>query len=264
MSTSGVSLCRRTLTTRAFPVGNPLDASPTHRQELVPGYDQRAMSSAVVNLIGAGGIGGEIAEGLVRKGVGELRIWDPDVVEASNLNRQLFTAVDLYKPKATALIDNLVPSAISETRLSGIPLSFQDGLRFAEGASIGICAPDNDDVRVFASRFHAERRLPLIVTAVGEDANNAYVFVYEPGGPCFGCLFPDRVSGGERVACVPVAAVKDILNVVAGVALFAVDTVLMDRKRGWNYREIFLDGLTPDRSWTIERRQDCPVCSAEN
>ena len=74
--------------------------SVSDRQERVPGFCQEALSTAKVYLVGGGGVGTEVGEGLVRKGVGELIILDPDVVEPSNLSRQLFYAADLNKYKA--------------------------------------------------------------------------------------------------------------------------------------------------------------------
>jgi len=62
----------------------------THRQELITGFSQASLTQASGVLIGAGGIGGEVGEGLCRKGVGHLRIFDHDVVEHTNLNRQHF------------------------------------------------------------------------------------------------------------------------------------------------------------------------------
>jgi hypothetical protein len=54
--------------------------------------------------------------------------------------------------------------------------------------------------------------------------------------------------------------VKDILKVVAGMVVYAVDTLLMNRKRFYTYKDAFLDGSISGRDWMIERRQDCRLC----
>ncbi len=96
-----------------------------------------------------------------------------------------------------------------------------------------------------------------------ETADWGYVFVQEPGQACFGCLFPhaleEETSG--RAPCAKVAAVKDILKALSGIALYAVDTVLMPRRREWNYRQISLSATMPDVARTIERRHDCKLCT---
>jgi hypothetical protein len=91
------------------------DLSITDRQERLTGFNQQALSQARIIQIGAGGLGGEIGEALVRKGVGTLVILDDDVVEPSNLSRQRFYKSDLYKNKAIRLAKNLAKEGFSGT-----------------------------------------------------------------------------------------------------------------------------------------------------
>jgi len=102
--------------------------SVTHRQELISGFDQAKLGLATANLVGAGGIGSEVGEGLCRKGVGRLRIFDPDVVEHTNLNRQHFFKGDLGKSKAERLARNLAQHCHAGTILEGHPYSFEDAV----------------------------------------------------------------------------------------------------------------------------------------
>src|SRR3989338_3423808 len=81
----------------------PLKENIFDRQIQISGFDQEKLTSATIVLIGAGGLGGEIGEGLVRKGAGKINIFDADVVEPSNLNRQFFFKENLYKNKAISL-----------------------------------------------------------------------------------------------------------------------------------------------------------------
>src|SRR5687767_14272577 len=95
-------------------------------QKKVPGYIHEALENAEIELIGGGGLGGEIGEALVRKGIGRLRILDDDVVEPSNLNRQKFYARDLSKNKAIRLARNLAHEGFLGTEITGVSLSFQE------------------------------------------------------------------------------------------------------------------------------------------
>ena len=64
--------------------------SVADRQDRIPGFSTTLLQTKKVLLIGAGGLGGGIATALARKGIGEIRICDQDLVEPSNLNRQAF------------------------------------------------------------------------------------------------------------------------------------------------------------------------------
>jgi len=107
---------------------DPVDS----RHKGIPGFRQDALNSASVILVGAGGLCGEIAEGLVRKGVGKLIVCDGDIVEPSNLNRQLFLARDVSKNKAIRLAKNLCPMGPMGTEITAFPLLFQEAVEKGE------------------------------------------------------------------------------------------------------------------------------------
>lgn len=212
-------------------------------------------------MIGAGGLGGEIGEGLLRKGVRCLKIFDGDVVELSNLNRQKFYEEDLYQSKAIRLAKNLAQEAVKNSIIRGYPMSFQRAMETGMDVfgDVATCGVDNNETRVYVSRYYYQKDTPVVFTAVSRDANHGYVFVQEPGKACFGCLFPYAIND-DRQPCPKTPAVKDILKVVAGMVLYAVDTLVMDRKRNWNYKEVFLASFVPDRAYTLERKEDCRLC----
>ena len=126
-------------------------------------------------------------------------------------------------------------------------------------ADIVIVGIDNNPGRVAASKFYRDRNIPVIFTAVSRNANNGYVFIQEPGKACFGCLFKDAIND-EAHPCPGVPAVLDILKIVAGIVVYAVDSLLMNRLRLWNYKDIFLDGSVPGRDFNVTPRKDCRLC----
>ncbi|MFQ5693528.1 MAG: ThiF family adenylyltransferase [Nitrospinota bacterium] len=240
---------------------HPLEDGLTDRQERLEGFRQEALRRLKVVLVGAGGLGGEIGEGLARKGVGELTILDGDRVTLSNLNRQHFYARDLYQNKAKRLAANLKREALCGSRIAGHPLPFEEALETGIdlACDVAVIGVDSNPCRAAAARHFYAKGVPAVFTAVSMTANNGYVFVQEPGGACIGCLFPDALND-EKTPCPGVPAVKDILKVMAGVVLYAVDSLVMERPRAWNYRDLFLDGSAPDRIMNIPRGAGCPLC----
>ena len=129
-----------------------------------------------------------------------------------------------------------------------------------DNPDIIICGVDNDETRIFVSEYGLAKNIPVIFSAVSRDANQGYVFIQKPGAACFGCVFPEAINN-EATPCPGAPAMKDILKVVGGLVLFAVDTVLMDRPCNWNFRMTYLSGFLPDRKDLIPERADCPICS---
>ncbi|MGZ5527445.1 MAG: ThiF family adenylyltransferase [Limisphaerales bacterium] len=232
----------------------------THRQELVSGFNQASLEAATIILVGAGGIGSEIGEGLVRKGVGYLKLFDHDTIEITNLNRQMFFENDVHHRKGKRLAKNLAAHAIGRTVLEGYDLSFQDALALGidMSASVAVCGVDNGATRVAVSNYFRQRNIPVVFIAVDYAAEHGYVFVQEPGEACFGCLFPKTMYGRKAPCFTP--AVKDVLKVVAGLSLYAIDTLLMPRKRNWNFRNVHLAGFGPSEERFITRNSNCPLC----
>lgn len=221
-------------------------AKITDRQENVPGFNQEVMNNLSVVLIGAGGLGGEIAEGLVRKGVGKLMIFDGDTVELSNLSRQKFYKKDLYKNKAVCLGRNMVKQAIHKTEIIAHPCMFQRAVEkhIDTSCDIAICAPDNNATRVYVSK-HYHNTIPVIFLGLDEHANTGYVFIQEPGKQDFLDIFPDA-DKNTRTPCPNTPAIIDILKTIAGFVLFAIDSVTMDRKRNWNFRQFYMCGFVQE------------------
>jgi molybdopterin/thiamine biosynthesis adenylyltransferase len=230
------------------------------RQQPIRGFDQGRLQRATVVLVGCGGINGHLAMGLVRKGLGKLILLDHDTVELSNLNRKLFFEQDLYKNKALCLARNLRMFATQETTIYAYPMDFESARQAGHDLTrdIIVIGIDRDTDRIAINNYYRLRNTPTITMAVSEDANNGYVFIQEEGGPCFGCLFGHSQLGSS---CPGVPAVLDILFTIDGIALYALDTMLMNRPRNWNYCEFFLDGSIPPRQWLVKKRPGCRNCS---
>lgn len=228
----------------------------------ITGANQAALAQTRLDLVGAGGLGGEVAHGAVKKGIGLLRSYDFDYVELSNLARQLFYAADIGKPKALALANNLRQFAIGQTVIEGYATAFQEAVAQGIGldGDLAVVAVDNNDTRIAAADYYLARGTPVIFLAVNDQASRGYVFVQtsQPGHPCFLCLFPDAAADRRVHGCA--GASIEMLKIMAGVTLYAVDSLLMARPRSWNYMSVYLDGGGAGQE-VIAPRPHCPLCS---
>lgn len=237
-------------------------AGAEDRQGKIPGFSQQALSAAHVVCVGAGGLISHIAPTLARKGVGKLTTLDDDEVEPSNLNRQRFYPKDLGKSKAFALVENLQAECIFATDLRGYRLRFEAAVGRGVDLScdVAVCGVDNNPARIAVSRHFRKLGIPIIFAAVSADGDHGYVFVQEPEGACLGCLFPDAVDS-QAYPCPGTPAVADILQAVGALAVYAVDTCLMPRRRSWNYRRIWLSDGVFDSVQQVSARPGCPLCA---
>jgi adenylyltransferase/sulfurtransferase len=230
-------------------------------QQKIAGFDLKTYRSAKVLLIGAGAIGSHTAQGLTRKGIKCLDIWDDDTVELKNLTRQLFHLSDVGKNKAVSLAKNMSKEGFFESTIRGYPYRFQEALEGGtdlSGYSAVICAVDNNPTRIAASAYCLSKSIPLVMSAVSRDGIQMYCAIQEPGQACFGCLMPQAVNNHRYQCNLP--GIIDINQVVSGVTVYALDTVLMQRNREWNLRMFSLDGSIPDSSLYLSKNDNCPLC----
>ena len=230
------------------------------RHQGIPGWDQDKYSKAHVLCIGAGGLISNIAPTLCRKGIGKLTILDDDTVEGSNLNRQRFYERDVGRNKATALVENLQRECIFSTELIGHAVRLERAIEedIPLECDVAVCGVDNNPARAVACRFFRQNRIPIIFNAVSADADHGYVFVQERLGACLACLFPDSVND-SRYPCPKTPAVQDILQLMGGVAAYSIDSLLLNRKRVWNYFRLSLSGLNLVGISEISVHQSCPA-----
>lgn len=243
---------------------DPAEAPVYDRATRLPGYIPGILERLQVLMVGCGGLGGEIAHGLVRNGVGHLVLVDHDTVELSNLNRQRFYASDLYKNKALQLARNLLPEVVQPLTVVGLAMSVEEAIESNRVGivDIAICGVDNDQTRSHVAQWALNRQIPAIFTGVNAMADYGYVFIQRslPGSPCFGCLFPDAAEGNGGAPCAAGATIG-ILKTVAGPVLYAVSAIFMPELMfRWHYKEIYLSGAGQDGNREIPLRPTCVLC----
>ena len=231
------------------------------RQNRIPGFDPQIFSRSKILCVGAGGIISHVAPTLVRKGIGRVTLLDGDIVDVSNLNRQRFYKNDIGSKKAITLARNLKQECIAATEIRGYAFRFEEAVarRINLSGDVVICGVDNNPARVEVSRYFFARGIPVIFTAVSADGDHGYVFVQGQSEACIGCLFPDMVND-DRFPCPGTPAIADILQAVGSLAGYAVDTLLMNRPRAWNYRRLTLSDGEFDGATQVLRRNQCSLC----
>jgi molybdopterin/thiamine biosynthesis adenylyltransferase len=212
-----------------------------------------------VLIVGAGGIGTPAALALGAAGVRRVAIADDDVVDISNLHRQiLFTDNDVGQPKPDALAAALRKRFVF-MRIIQRPRALPDNvLESVRAAEVVIDATDN-----FASRFLLSDACALAGVAVVHAAAirwHATVLAVEPGGkPCYRCLFEDLP---EEAA--PDCATAGVAGPVCGVAgAIAADRAirLLSGDRTAAGAIVTYDGRRDVlRQVRVKARKSCPLC----
>ena len=151
--------------------------------------EQGELLHAVVAVAGCGGLGGYIAQFLGRMGVGELRLFDPDSFEMSNLNRQVFASeatLGVNKAEAARRALSAINPAVS-VRVCPMDITGEGAMEHLKG--VGLIADGLDSLGDRARLFERARALDVLMVHATISGFEARVMVLWPKGPAFGELF---------------------------------------------------------------------------
>ncbi|HZH94098.1 MAG TPA: HesA/MoeB/ThiF family protein [Tissierellaceae bacterium] len=138
-------------------------------KSLISQEDQDLLASKTIAVIGAGGLGGHLAELIARLGIGKLIIIDGDVFEESNLNRQRFSNENnLGKPKALEAKREL-EKINSQVDIIAVhdTVSKKNGKDLLEGADLVLDGVDNARTRLLLEDLCNQLQIPLVHGAIG-------------------------------------------------------------------------------------------------
>ena len=227
------------------------------RQILTFGEEgQERLKSASVLVAGAGGLGTVISLYLAAAGIGHLRIIDCDVVEPSNLNRQiLHWSGDIGRPKTTSVADKLAalnPLIRIEAISERITEDSVDGI--ARGCDLIVDAMDNVPTRHLLNRAAVAQIIPFVHGAVRGFFGQATTVI--PGkGPCLRCFFPE--STPREVFPIVGAA----CGVIGSIEVAETIKLLTGKGEPLAGKLFIWDGLSgAAETIAIERNPSCPVC----
>jgi molybdopterin/thiamine biosynthesis adenylyltransferase/rhodanese-related sulfurtransferase len=236
------------------------------RHLLIPevGEDgQQRLLDARVLLVGAGGLGSPASMYLAAAGVGTLGIVDEDVVDESNLQRQIVHSTDrLGEPKVLSA-KRTVEALNPDVRV----VPFQERLTsenvdriLGDGWDVIVDGADNFPTRYLVNDASVWHGIPVVHGSIFRFEGQ--VTVFSPGaGPCYRCLFPKPPPPELAPSC----AEGGVLGVLPGIigSLQANETLklILDRGDSLAGRLLLFDALgTTLDEVTVRRDPDCPVC----
>jgi adenylyltransferase/sulfurtransferase len=223
---------------------------------------QKRLKAASVLLIGAGGLGSPLGLYLAAAGVGRIGLVDFDVVDFSNLQRQVLHGTpDVGRSKLQSARDRLhainpdVQLDLYETRLSP-----ENAFAILGPYDIIIDGTDNFPTRYLVNDACVLLKKPNVYGSIFRFDGQASVF-FPPHGPCYRCLYPEPPPPGE----VPSCAEGGVLGILPGLigCLQATEAVKLILGQGSPLigRLMLYDALQMSfQEFKVRRNPKCPVC----
>ena len=223
---------------------------------------QRRLKAARVLLIGAGGLGSPLALYLAAAGVGTLGLVDFDVVDVTNLQRQVLHGTkDVGRPKLESAKER-IRDINPHVHVEGYPvkLTSANALEIARDYDIVVDGTDNFQTRYLTNDLCVLLGKPNVYGSIFRFEGQASVFATEEG-PCYRCLYPEPPPPG----LVPSCAEGGVLGVLPGLVgtIQATETIklLLGVGEPLIGRLLTIDTLTMQfRTLKLRKDPTCPAC----
>ena len=227
----------------------------------VGGPGQQRLKGASVLIVGAGGLGSPAALYLAAAGVGAVMLADPDVVDRSNLQRQIIYAeADLGRPKTEAAADRLA-ALNPHVFVAGYEGAFDAASADELVAGVDLVLDGTDD---FATRFAVNAACvrhgkTLVSGAIGRWTGQIGVF---SGRPCYQCLVPEIPPDAET--CVAVGVVGALAGVIGSMMALEAVKLITGAGEPLAGRLMIYDALSAEtRTVRVGADPQCLVCGGE-
>ena len=227
------------------------------------GPGQKKLKNAKVLVIGAGGLGSPVLMYLAAAGVGTIGVIDDDIVDHSNLQRQVIhrdETIDTPKVHSAAAVMRALNPYI-EVRPYQRRLTADLAKQLFADYDVIMDGTDNFETRYLGNAAAVALGKPYISGALAQWEGQLSVFDPARGGPCYQCIFPEAPAAGLAPSCSEAGVVAPLPGIIG--TMMALEAVKLITGAGHILRGEMLiyDGLYGEtRKIKLATRADCPIC----
>ncbi len=226
---------------------------------------QKKLKQSSVLIIGAGGLGSPVALYLAAAGVGRIGLVDFDVVDETNLQRQvLYTTEDVGRPKVEVAAERLrALNPYVEIETYPVQLSAHNALELIGQYDVVADGTDNFTTRYLVNDACVLTGTPNVYASIFRFEGQASVFATEEG-PCYRCLYPEPPPPGLVPSCAEggvLGVLPGLLGTIQATEVIKVLTGIGDPLVG---RLLLVDALTMRfQQMKLQKDPACPVCGEQ-
>ncbi|MEE8407783.1 MAG: molybdopterin-synthase adenylyltransferase MoeB [Acidimicrobiia bacterium] len=225
----------------------------------------RLLESKVL-IVGAGGLGSPAALYLAAAGVGTIGIVDFDVVDATNLQRQILHNIDRVGQSKVESARETLAALNPDVKIVTYDerLSAENVLQILSGYEVVLDGGDNFPTRYLVNDASVRLRIPVVHGSIFRFEGQ--VTVFEPyAGPCYRCQYPEPPPPELAPSCAEAGVLGVLPGVIGTLQAMEILKILLEIGDTLSGRLLTYDGLSQEfRTFRIRRDPTCPACSDES
>jgi molybdopterin/thiamine biosynthesis adenylyltransferase len=224
---------------------------------------QARLLESKVLIVGAGGLGSPAALYLAAAGVGNIGIVDSDVVDRTNLQRQVLHNLDRIGMAKTESARETISALNPDVKVVTYNerLTADNALKIMSGYDIVLDGGDNFPTRYLVNDASLHLRVPVVHGSIFRFEGQVSVFhPYE--GPCYRCLFPEPPPPELAPSCAEAGVLGVLPGIIGSIEAMEAIKLLLDLGAPLVGKLLVYDALEEDFSTvTVGRDANCPACS---
>lgn len=238
------------------------------RQIMLPEIDvlgQEKINSSHVAIIGLGGLGCPVAMYLAASGVGQLTLIDDDIVELSNLQRQIAHREDNIGTAKVQAAKCTVQGINSRTKISTahVRVDIAELSNLLQDVDVIVDATDNFTTRFAINEVSRKLKLPLVSgAAIRMEGQVIFLDPRAPESPCYRCLYPSPTN--ETLNCAENGVFAPLVGVIGSLQALETLKVICELSQdsiGWVH---YFDAKRMEwRKLGLKRNPSCPECGTQ-
>jgi adenylyltransferase/sulfurtransferase len=226
---------------------------------------QKRLKAAKVLIVGTGGLGAPLALYLAAAGVGTLGLVDNDLVESSNLQRQvIFSERDIKRPKVAAAADRL--KALNpdiNIKTYNFTLNSKNALDVLKDYDVVADGTDNYPTRYLIGDACVLLKKPNVYASIFQFEGQATVFD-SVSGPCYRCLYPSPPPPGLVPSCGEGGVMGVLPGILGTVQAAEVIKLIVGGGKTLVGRLFLFDAwLMKGRELRLAKNPECPICGKD-
>src|SRR5436189_4492258 len=224
---------------------------------------QKRLKAASILCIGTGGLGSPIALYLAAAGIGRLGLVDGDVVDFSNLQRQILHGTKAVGRKNLDSARDRLRDANPNVEIETHECKFtsKNALEIVSGYDVVVDGSDNFPTRYLSNDVCVFAKKPNVYGSVFRFDGQTTVFAPHLGGPCYRCLFPEPPPPGSVPNCAQAGVLGVLPGIVGTIQANEAIKLILGIGEALVGRLLYFDALKMKfREFNLRRDPQCPVC----